>query len=65
METYERLFANRDIVEQLNVNEHVATLFLKEFGCKVGTKRVITQPEFRRLQMDGTVAEWMKTAPRA
>lgn len=57
---YERAFTAYDIARELNVSDHSARTFLKMFGRQVSrSKWIITQPQFRRLQVDGTLMNWM------
>jgi len=64
MKAYERSFMLDDIKRELGVDKYQAIAFLKEFGIKCGGKLVISQAEFRHMQLDGRLAEWIRHRPR-
>ena len=48
-----------DVMNELNVTRKRAARFMQEFGRKACGHWFIEQRVFRRMQMDGTMAQWM------
>ena len=44
--------------------DNVYERLLESYGRRMGYKRVITQEEFRRLQLDGSIARFMRRLGR-
>ena len=54
------LMQNKDVRQELDLDQYEATAFLKEHGRRWGRILVITRQELRRMQVDGTVAEFKR-----
>ena len=50
-----------DIMQELNISRREAEGLLDRFGKRMNRTRVITQREFRFLQLKGEVARWLGT----
>lgn len=51
-----------DIMREFNCTPKEATLFLRAYGFKMGRRNAISLRQLRRLQMDGTAAEFFSKA---
>ena len=54
------LIQNKDVRLELDVNRETAAKFLRKYGRKMINVLFIPRREFRQLQLDGTVAEFMR-----
>lgn len=54
------LMQNKDVRLELDVNRETAAKFLRKYGRKMINDLFIPRREFRQLQLDGTVAEFMR-----
>lgn len=54
------LMQNKDVRLELDVNRDTAARFLRKYGRKMVNVLFIPRREFRQLQLDGTVAEFMR-----
>lgn len=50
-----------DIMHELNIPRREAEGLLDRFGKRMNRTRVITQREFRFLQLKGEIARWLST----
>lgn len=59
----DRALFRADLVEELNFSRHEAERFLQAFGHKqgFGRFRFVTQRELVFMQLDGRLAEWVKS----
>ena len=59
MEIESRPFMTGDVMSELNITPKQAARFMRSFGRKVCGHWIIEQRAFRRMQVDGTMVEWM------
>lgn len=64
IDEFDRTLQRRDIAQRLNVGLDTASLFLRLYGHRCGGYRVIGDREFRFLQEEGKVAEFVKSVER-
>ena len=62
--SFERVFYNAEVRQELNISERLAREFLSKFGVRMGRWYAITQGEFRWLQLTGEAAKWLADAER-
>lgn len=54
------LMQNKDVRAELDINADKAKKFMMQYGGRMGNLFYIPRKRFRQLQLDGTVAEFMR-----